>query len=68
MAIPPQIRVLFFDTFETCVAQRTPVADELSRAARETLDSDVASISSEVRTKATEMLCPSYLNALIKLN
>lgn len=55
---PPHLRVLFFDVFGTCVAQRTPVADELWRAAREALESDVSSIGSEVRTKATEMVCP----------
>jgi len=55
MTAPPQLRVLFFDVFGTCVAQRTPVADELWRAAREALESDVSSMSSEVRTKAMEM-------------
>jgi len=55
MTTTPQLRVLFFDVFGTCVAQRTPVADELWRAAQEALDSDVSSISSEVRTKATNM-------------
>jgi hypothetical protein len=62
----PQLRVLFFDIFGTCVAQRTPVADELWRAAREALESDVSSISSEVRTKATNMVCPSQLSTPIK--
>ncbi|KAK5127792.1 hypothetical protein LTR85_004908 [Meristemomyces frigidus] len=51
----PQLRVLFFDVFGTCVAQRTPVADELSRAAREALESDAASMSGEVRSKALAM-------------
>ncbi|KAL9070169.1 MAG: hypothetical protein Q9157_005902 [Trypethelium eluteriae] len=55
MTTTPKLRVLFFDVFGTCVAQRTPVADELWRAAREALESDVSSISSEVRTKATKM-------------
>ncbi|KAK4548579.1 hypothetical protein LTR36_009489 [Oleoguttula mirabilis] len=55
-APPPQLRVLFFDVFGTCVAQRTPVADELWRAAREALESpDESSMGSEVRAKATEM-------------
>ncbi len=62
MTTIPQLRVLFFDVFGTCVAQRTPVADELWRAAREALESDVSSISSEVRTKATQMVCPSQLS------
>jgi hypothetical protein len=66
MATTPQLRVLFFDVFVTCVAQRTPVADELWRAAREALESDVSSISSEVRTKATKMVCPSQLSTPIK--
>ncbi|PMD48917.1 HAD-like protein [Hyaloscypha variabilis F] len=52
-SVPPQLRVLFFDVFGTCVAQRPSVADELWRAAREALESDVSLISSEVRTKAT---------------
>lgn len=56
----PQLRVLFFDVFGTCVA------DELWRAAREALESDVSSISSEVRTKATNMVCPSQLSTPIK--
>ncbi|KAE9364153.1 HAD-like protein [Stipitochalara longipes BDJ] len=55
MTTPSQLRVLFFDVFGTCVAQRKPVADDLWRAAQEALESDVSSISSEVRTKATEM-------------
>ena len=62
----PKLRVLFFDVFGTCVAQRTPVADELWRAAREALESDVSSISSEVRTKATKMVCPSQLSTYLK--
>ena len=62
MTTTPQLRVLFFDVFGTCVAQRTPVADELWRAAREALDSDVSSISREVRTKATKMVCPSLFS------
>jgi hypothetical protein len=66
MTITPQLRVLFFDVFGTCVAQRTPVADELWRAAQEALESDVSSISSEVRTKATEIVCPSQLSTPIK--
>lgn len=71
MATKPQLRVLFFDVFGTCVAQRTPVADELSRAAKEALESNT-SISNEVRTKATEMVCPkqlsSYLYTQFKIN
>lgn len=59
MATTPELRVIFFDVFGTCVAQRTPVADELWRAAREALESDVSSISSEVRIKATKMVCPA---------
>ncbi|KUJ06288.1 HAD-like protein [Mollisia scopiformis] len=55
MATTLQLRVLFFDVFGTCVAQRTPVADELWKATREALESDESSISSEVRTKAAEM-------------
>jgi len=61
MTPTPQLRVLFFDVFGTCVAQRTPVADELWRAAREALESDVSSISSEVRTKATKMSYEQWL-------
>lgn len=57
MTATPELRVLFFDVFGTCVAQRKPVADELWRAAREALESDVSSISSEVRTNATKMVC-----------
>jgi 2-haloacid dehalogenase len=59
MSTPAQLRVLFFDVFGTCVAQRTPVADELWRAAQETLDSDTSSINPEVRTKASKMVCPA---------
>ncbi|TVY92316.1 (S)-2-haloacid dehalogenase [Lachnellula willkommii] len=55
MTTTPQLRVLFFDVFGTCVAQRKPVADELWKAAQEALESDVSSISSKVRTKAKEM-------------
>jgi 2-haloacid dehalogenase len=58
MAIIPQLRVLFFDVFGTCVAQRTPVADELWRAAQQALKSDM-SISDDVRAKAMNMVCPS---------
>ena len=55
MANTPQLRVLFFDVFGTCVAQNGPVADELWRATREALGSDVSSLSSNVRAKAEEM-------------
>jgi len=56
MVATPKLRVLFFDTFGTSVAQRKPVADELWRAAREALASDTSSIDREVRAKATEMV------------
>ena len=59
MTATPQLRVLVFDVFGTCVAQRTPVADELWRAAQEALESDVSSISREVRTNARKMVWPS---------
>ncbi|KAJ9604826.1 hypothetical protein H2200_010941 [Cladophialophora chaetospira] len=55
MATRPPLRVLFFDVFGTTVAQRTPVADELWRAAKEALESDKSAISDEVRSKATKM-------------
>lgn len=55
MTTRPPLRVLFFDVFGTCVQQRPPVADELWKAAQEALQSN-ASISSEVRAKATEMV------------
>ena len=52
------LRVLF-DVVGTCVAQGAPVADELWRAAREALESDMLSINREVRAKATEMVYAS---------
>jgi 2-haloacid dehalogenase len=58
MTTAPQLRVLFFDVFGTCVAQFNSVADELWKAAQEALKSDMSSMSSEVRTKAMEMVCP----------
>jgi len=61
MTAAPRLRVLFFDVFGTCVAQRTPVADELWRAAREALESDGSSISGEVRTRATTMSYEQWL-------
>jgi hypothetical protein len=61
----PQLRVLFFDTFGTVLAQRKPVADELWRAAQEALKSNASSINSEVRAKATKMVCPSKLSTSI---
>lgn len=66
MTATPQLRVLFFDVFGTCVAQRTPVADELWRAAGEALASDVSSINSDVRIKAANMVCPSQLSIHLK--
>lgn len=53
----PQLRVLFFDTFGTVVAQRKPVADELWKAAQNALQSNTSSISGEVRAKAMKMVC-----------
>ena len=61
MTTTKQLRVLFFDVFGTCVAQRTPVADELWRAAQEALKSDMSSIRGEIRDKATKMVCLSQL-------
>lgn len=58
MTTRPKLRVLFFDVFGTCVAQRDPVAKELSKAAEEALASDVSSIDDEVRNKATKMVWP----------
>ena len=66
MTTRPQLRVLFFDVFGTCVAQRTPVADELWRAAKEALESDMSSISSDVRYKATKMVRPSQLSTYLE--
>ncbi|RMZ86688.1 hypothetical protein DV736_g6084, partial [Chaetothyriales sp. CBS 134916] len=68
MTTPPQLRVLFFDVFGTCVAQRTPVADELWRAAREALESDVSAISSGVRTKATQMSYEHWVELGVEWN
>lgn len=56
MAISPQLRVLFFDVFGTCVAQRPPVADQLWRAAKEALESNDSTISEEVRANAAKMV------------
>ena len=54
MTARPQLRVLFFDVFGTCVGQRTPVADELSKAAKEALEND--EINSDVRNKLESMV------------
>lgn len=53
----PQLRVLFFDVFGTCVAQRPTVAKELYNAAQEALESKNSSVSDAVRSKAMEMVC-----------
>ncbi|RDW57288.1 hypothetical protein BP5796_12738 [Coleophoma crateriformis] len=66
MTATPKLRVLFFDVFGTCVAQWTPVADELWKAAQEALESDVSLISSEVRTKATEMEWNKEVNKFVR--
>lgn len=55
----PQLRVLFFDVFGTCVAQRPTVAKELHEAAQEALRSDTSTISDAVREKAMEMVLSS---------
>jgi 2-haloacid dehalogenase len=52
--IPPHLKILFFDVFGTCVAQITPVADELHKATQEALES--SSITDDVRAKAAEMV------------
>jgi hypothetical protein len=65
----PKLRVLFFDTFGTVLAQRKPVADELWRAAQQALESNTSSISSEVRAKASKMVCFSKLNiGMVKID
>lgn len=56
-----QLRVLFFDTFGTTVAQLAPVADELWKATQGALESAESSISNEVRAKAAEMVRLSHL-------
>lgn len=48
------------------MAQRGPVADELSKAAQETLESDASSISNDVREKAKKMVCSNQWNPLLK--
>ncbi len=57
MTTTPPLRVLFFDVFGTCVAQRDPVADELSKAAKDALESDASPMNHEVRSSATKMVC-----------
>ena len=57
MAARQQLKVLFFDVFGTCVSQNPSVADELSKATREALESDSSSMSDEVRSKAEKMVC-----------
>lgn len=52
----PQLRVLFFDVFGTCVAQRQTVAEELQKAAQEALESNDSSIRDDVRAKVMEMV------------
>lgn len=56
MTALPKLRVLFFDTFGTTVAQRKPVADELWNAAQEALNSSGSLMDDEVRAKATKMV------------
>ena len=62
MSTTPKLRVLFFDVFGTCVRQREPVGNALWTAAREALESDVSTISSEVRAKAKEMVSLNWLS------
>ena len=57
MTARPQLRVLFFDVFDTCVGQQTQVADELFGAAQGALQSATTSINSDVRENATKMVC-----------
>lgn len=65
MTSTPQLRVLFFDTFGTTVAQLTPVADELWKAAQEALESNESSVSNEVRTRAANMVCSMMIDGLL---
>lgn len=55
MATIPDLKVLFFDVFGTCVMQRKPVADLLHNATQKSLESS-SSISAEVRDKASKIV------------
>ncbi|KAF2173975.1 hypothetical protein M409DRAFT_62170 [Zasmidium cellare ATCC 36951] len=56
MPLPdPQPKALFFDVFGTCVDWRKTVTNALWNAAKEALDSPSASLSSQVRSKASNM-------------
>lgn len=57
------VKVLFFDVFGTCVQQRTPVADELSKAAKEALNE--GGIDDGVRKKAEGMVWKFQLCAKV---
>lgn len=50
------LKVLFFDVFGTCVNQTTSIADELSQAAKEVLESTDSSITEDIREKASKMV------------
>jgi 2-haloacid dehalogenase len=54
-SLPPQIKVIFFDVFGTCVQQRTPVADELYNATKEALASG-RDINATVRSNAEKLV------------
>lgn len=57
MALPdPQPKALLFDVFGTCVNWRKTVTNELWNAALDALESPDASLSSEVREKASAMV------------
>lgn len=53
---PKDLKVLFFDVFGTCVAQRVPVTNELRDAAKAALEQRDSSISPDVRKKAEAMV------------
>lgn len=50
------VRVLFFDTFGTCVDWRNTVTDTLWKAAKDALSSESAVIDSQARSTATNMV------------
>ncbi|KAF7194252.1 (S)-2-haloacid dehalogenase 4A [Pseudocercospora fuligena] len=68
MQPPPDLKVLFFDVFGTCVNQTTSIAGELSQAAKEALESNDSSITEEIREKASKMTYDQWLNLAIEWN
>ena len=65
--MPPQVKIIFFDVFGTCVSQIPPVADELHSATQDTLKTS-SMIGEDIRKHAEQMAPADWIDFATEWN